>query len=366
MQEDKDYLLIDEILCKGKMLSNIKPGKVPPIVSWLITDQCNMRCTHCYPDSSPEKIVSELDENHHIKIIDILANCGIKYVIISGGEPLLIPHLKKLIQNITAHNMTVSVCTNGSLVTQKIAKELKEAGLSRVSISIDGVDEGIHDELRAQRGAYRKAIEGIKHFSNAGVSVFVDYTATKINSIEISNLQRKVKEMGAVGLKIKRFVPLGRGKKNSESLTLSIKEMKKLLEDFFPYDISFCNLHDPAANSYYRVIHNYDNYNPRSISQRLGCVAALGWFSIQTSGDVTPCPLLNVPIGKILDDNLVRVFSDSSVVKSILDRDNREGTCGICNERYQCGGCRAHAYALSGNYLAEDPLCIISNKKKQD
>lgn len=346
-----------------ELLTSIQPGNVPPIVSWIATELCNMRCSHCYPESSPEKNSPMFYENQHYKIVEILAHTGIKCVIISGGEPMLIQNLPDLVQEITTNGMSAAICTNGSLVTYKNAKTLKESGLTRVSVSIDGTNEKIHDSLRLTPGAFRKAIQAIKIFSEVGIPVFADYTITSINSVDFGELISMVKNIGAKGLRIKRFLPIGRGQINREILSLSMKDTRLLLDEFLPYDSPFCKLHDPIAYSYFRVVHNYNNFNSHSLSSRLGCQAGLGWFAIQPNGDITPCPLLRIAIGNILDDNLKTIFSKSDVIKHILNRNDRSGACGTCQERTFCGGCRAHAFALSGDYLSQDPLCIIADYK---
>lgn len=351
----------DDLLRNERLLLSVIPGNVPPVVSWIATARCNMRCSHCYPDSSPNKPGPELSKEQHYKVVELLARAGVQCVILSGGEPMLIPNLHHLVQEITNHGMTVSICTNGSIVMPENAKQLKDAGLNRVSISIDGAEENTHDGLRLYRGAFKRAIKAIQIFDALGISVFADYTATRINRTDFRTLSNVVRQAGAKGVRIKRFLPIGRGQQNMAILSLSKDEMRLLLDEFLPNELSFCYLHDPAAYSYYRVTLGCSQFNPVSIASRLGCSAALSWFGIQPNGDITPCPLLQVPVGRILHDDLESVFSESVEIKRILNRDDRHGACGTCEERIRCGGCRAHAFTLTGDYLAEDPLCLIAN-----
>jgi radical SAM protein with 4Fe4S-binding SPASM domain len=322
-----------------------------------------MKCVHCYPDASIDSPEPELTENQQIAAIKTLANAGVKCVILSGGEVLIIKHILKLITTIVSYGMKAWICTNGVLVTPMFAAKLKDSGISMVSVSIDGIDASTHDVLRECKGAFENAINAIGILSSKDIPVMVDYTATKINVTNLKNLRTMVQNTGAKKLNIKRFRPLGRGRKNIESLQLSLGEYGSLMEDYF-YNVSDSQLaytctDDPAIYAYLRTVKRLNIENSNNLKSRIGCMAGLGWFGILSNGDITPCPLLKIPIGNIIYDDLKSIFSTTQIISSILDRTNRKGACGSCPENNNCGGCRAHAFAVSGDLLGEDPFCLI-------
>jgi radical SAM protein with 4Fe4S-binding SPASM domain len=321
-----------------------------------------MRCAHCYPEASPDVRDPELSPEQHFAAIRSFADAGVNCVVLSGGEVLVLRHATDLIAAIAAAGMSPYLCTNGSLITEKSARELKKAGLLLASVSVDGAEAETHDGLRLYPGAFDKAMRGMRLLKEAGITVMADYTATRANRADIGALRELVKANGAESMNMKRFRPLGRGQHNVDSLQLSLEEYREVIDEYL--DPSSCQssyacTDDPAAYAYVRVVKGQDVVNPQSLASSLGCLAGHGWFGVLPNGDVTPCPLLGVPIGNLTQHDLPTLFRTSPEIARILDRDDRGGACGTCPERSQCGGCRAHALGVHGDYLAEDPYCLL-------
>ena len=348
------------------MFSDIKPGSVPPVASWIITKQCNLKCPHCYPDANilnKSELNKELSQEEHFGIISRFAEAGVKSVILSGGEVLLLPHIVELVASVSNAGMLPGICTNGWRVTPEITSKFKKAGLGFASISVDGTDAQTHDAFRQRKGAYDKAIQAIRIMSSEGITVWADYTATAANKTNMTELKDVVKKAGATYLNVKRFRPQGRGKGNASHLNLSLSEYKDIMleySSFGDYGPSFACTDDPMVYAYLRHTKNPNWPNEKTITSIKGCGAALVWFGVMPTGDISPCPLLDLPIGNVLQDDLVTLFKDSPQVKRILDRTDRMGACAKCAEKEICGGCRAHAQAERGNYLAEDPYCLLT------
>ncbi|AKB47810.1 Radical SAM domain heme biosynthesis protein [Methanosarcina sp. Kolksee] len=346
------------------MFSDIKSGSVPPVASWIITRQCNLKCPHCYPEANilnKAELKSELSQEEHFEIVRRFAEAGVKCVILSGGEVLLLPHIVDLVASVSNAGMLPGICTNGLRVTPEITSKFKEAGLGFASISVDGADAQTHDTFRQCKGAYDKAIQAIRIMSSEGITVWADYTATAANKTNMTKLKEVVKEAGATYLNVKRFRPQGRGKGNASQLNLSLLEYKDIMleySSFGDYGPAFACTDDPMVYAYLRHTKNPNWPNEKTITSIKGCGAALVWFGVMPTGDISPCPLLDLTIGNVLRDDLVDLFKNA--VKDILDRSHRTGACGICPEKDICGGCRAHAQAVSGNYLAEDPYCLLT------
>lgn len=362
MSPDSRPLLRDEM-----MRSAVRPGRVPPVASWIITARCNMRCLHCYPEASPEYRGAELSAEEHFRIVTVLEKASVRCVVISGGEPLILKHLYDLVAAITAKGMEAGLCSNGSLIDEGRARRLRKAGIRFVSISIDGADAATHDALRCFDGAYARALHAIRLLTDAGVQVMADYTAVRPDPATLPQLRDRIRQAGAISLNVKRFRPLGRGRTNASVLTPPIDEYRRFMDAYLREDSqpAFACADDPAAYAYRRLLHGQEGPNPHSLASEYGCLAGLGWFGVLQNGDVTPCPLLQVRIGSILVDDLPTLFAQAPAVRNILNRDQRTGACGTCSVRASCGGCRAHAQAEHGDYLAEDPYCLVVHHQRR-
>jgi len=335
---------------------------IPSIASWILLGKCNMKCAHCYPESSADYSGKVLTVEQQFESISKLAEAEMKMICLSGGEAFILPHLFGLIKSIRAHGMRVWISSNGSLIDEKIAAKLAAANIDGISISLDSAEEIIHDDFRKFKGAYQRAISAVKHLVDYGVTVDLDHTATSVNGPNIANIVELADRLGVDSIFLKRFRPIGRGSKNMAELSLQINDYKSLIENFFMAAQGRnvqARTEDPAAIAYMKRIGKQDLI-PNGLTKAVGCFAGIAWIGIQPNGDITPCPLLDVPIGNILHSNLKQLISDSPLIKTLQNRDERGGECGSCDMRENCGGCRAHAYSLTNDVTAEDPYCAYA------
>ena len=336
---------------------------VPPIVSWIVTGRCNMCCVHCYPASGPEYAGPELSFEEQAAVVPKLAEAQVESVFLSGGETLMLPRLFDLVDLLKEHDLRVWLCTNGSLLDEAMAQRMARAKLVGVSVSLDSGDPSTHDQFRAHPGAHAKARRAIELLRKHDVIVNVDYTATEVNRSDLAALYQTASELGAKSIFLKRFRPLGRGLENAQQLALSLDDYRdtiaKLLDVYNGTGTEIC-FEDPAVYAQFRKEGSDGKVRTDGLYALCGCLAGAAWLGLQPNGDITPCPLLNVPIGHILRDDLRAVVESSELLRRMLDRDDRGGRCGTCDERWACGGCRAHAYAESGDCFAEDPFCIYT------
>ena len=181
-----------------------------PVVVWNVTRRCNLKCVHCYAHAKDISYDSELTCEEGKKLIDDLARFGAPVILFSGGEPLVRKDLPELAAYAVNKGMRAVISTNGTLITPKMARTLKEIGLSYVGISLDGMQD-INDRFRGVDGAFQSAMEGIKNSQEAGIKVGLRFTINKFNVKEIPNIFQLLEKMDIPRVCFYHLVYAGRG-----------------------------------------------------------------------------------------------------------------------------------------------------------
>jgi len=278
-------------------------------------------------------------------------------IILTGGEPLL----RKDIFEIAAYGKTkglaMVMAPNGTLLTDENIKKIISSGIKRISISLDGPDAVSHDDLRQVPGAFSQACEGIKRARKAGLEFQINSTITRRNIKMFPQLMNLAKELGAKAHHIFLLVPTGRAKEMiDEELTPS--EYEKALQ-FLAKEKkgSSLEIKITCAPHFNRVLLQEHSGAVSSLAGR-GCMGGVSFCFISHTGDVQPCGYLEIKCGNVREHGLKRAWFESEVFNNIRDWSKYKGKCGVCEFKVVCGGCRARAFALSGDYLAEGPYCI--------
>jgi len=335
---------------------------------WHITERCNLRCAHCYQNnySTPELSLSDLRKIAD-KIIKTLTKWNKKgRISITGGEPLIKKELIPLLEylNKSDHVAHLDVLSNGTLLNESITEKLRNIPkLRRVQVSLDGASPATHDFIRGE-GAFEKAIAGIRMLKEHGIKVNVMFTLQRNNARDISALFDLMIAEGINGLTIERIIPCGSGSGLKESL-LSSDETRKVFQEVsdradleykkgtplvvLKYRTLWANI-DPARSGMYA------NTPPE---MDLGAVCSVGIDSLCILPDATvlPCRRLNIPIGNLRNDSIFKIWYSSDVLWKIRNKENLKGKCHDCELIPRCSGCRAMAYAVTGDFLEEDPQC---------
>ena len=327
------------------------------IMSWNTTNKCNMFCDHCYRESG-EAASGELDTAQAKKLIEEVAKAGFKIMIFSGGEPMTRPDIFELIAHAKSKGLRPVLGSNGSLITVDAAMKLKEAGLMGAGISLDSLDAGKHDALRKLDGAWEMAVQGMKNCLDAGLRVQIHTTVMDWNQQEVEAITDFAVELGASAHHIFFLVPTGRGEKivdqalkRDDYEKLLVRIMKKA--QTVPIEIK-----PTCAPPFMRVAEQL------GMEQRFtkGCLAGTSYCIISPKGDVQPCAYMKMAIGNVKETPFDQIWADSPVFKTLRTLDY-SGLCGQCGYKHKCGGCRARAaYYHEGDYMSEDPLCILQEK----
>ena len=343
------------------------------LVAWETTRRCNLKCKHCRAGAEDHPYDNELSTKDSFKLLDQIREVGTPIIILTGGEPLLRKDIFDIAAYGTKIGLRMVMAPNGTLITPEVAIRLKESGIKRISVSLDGSTAQSHDDFRGLKNAFSDAIRGIEIAKAAGLEFQINTVITKTNLDEIPKILKLAESLGAVAHHIFLLVPTGRGKYIADS-SIDAKEYEQTLNWFYDQrDKTSLQLKATCAPHYYRILRQRAKQDGKTVSFEThgldavtrGCLAGTGFCFISHVGRVQTCGYLDVTCGDITQQTFKEVWEDSSVFNELRDFNNLENKCGVCGYKKVCGGCRARAYEATGSYLAEEPLCSYQPKKSQ-
>lgn len=330
-----------------------KKDFVPYLISWNLTQRCNLRCKHCYINAFTA-MPGELSTDEALRVLDGIAEVGPgALLILSGGEPLLRPDLDVLVAGAAERGMTVVLGTNGTLLTLERARALAERGLSGVGISLDSLVASRHDTFRGLEGAWSATIQSIHAAHQAGLDVQIQMTLTRQNLPELTQFLRFSREAGVRVLTVFFLVCTGRG----EALVdLTPEEYERVLQRLVQVEPEGVMVRPRCAPTFRRILAQQkpDSLLLRSDAGR--CLAGKNYCRITPDGDLTPCPYLPLVAGSLRKHSFGVLWRTAPLFQA-LRNPALQGRCGQCEYRELCGGCRARAFASHNDPLAEDPWC---------
>ncbi len=326
------------------------------IVSWMTTNRCNLACKHCYQDASPDACARELAGDEARALIDQIAAAGFKVMIFSGGEPLMRPDIYELVAYAVGKGLRPVFGTNGTLITPEVATRLKQAGACAMGISLDSLDAAKHDAFRGMAGAWEATVAGMRACREAGLPFQVHTTALDWNEGEICDITDFAVELGAVAHYVFFLIPVGRGKYiNDTSLEVAANErlLRRLMakQAEAPIDVK-----PTCAPQFTRVAEQM------GVETRFarGCLAGLTYCIVSPEGVVRPCAYMEQEAGNVRERPFDQIWRTSPVFERLRTR-SYAGSCGTCDYRQGCGGCRARAaYYHEGDFMAQDDYCAHS------
>ena len=340
-------------------------GAALRLVAWETTRNCNLACVHCRASAEHGPFSGELDTRASFRLLDQIAEVGEPIVILTGGEPLLRPDIFDIAKYGTGKGLRMVMAPNGTLITEKTAGQMADAGIKRISVSLDGATKESHDRFRGVEGAFEGALRGIRLVKDAGIEFQINTTITKTNLDEIPKIQELAIKSGAVAHHIFLLVPTGRGKYIVDQ-EINAAEYENTLNWFYDQrEKTPLQLKATCAPHYYRILRQRAKKDGRPVTFKThgmdavtrGCLAGTGFCFISHQGIVQPCGFLNINCGDITKSSFADVWDSSDVFLSLRNFDNLKEKCGKCEFRKVCGGCRARAYEATGDFLAEEPLC---------
>jgi radical SAM protein with 4Fe4S-binding SPASM domain len=382
----------------------------PRLIFWEVTKGCNLRCIHCRATATELMSPADLPTGKALNIISQIAEFANPILVLSGGEPLYRQDIFQLAEYANSRGIRTALATNGTLVTKDVAEKIKNAGIKRVSISLDGADATTHDSFRGIPGAFEAAVYGMRNLQQFGVSVQINTTIAKHNAHQLPEVLNLARRLGADALHTFLLVPVGCGVDIAAEQMVAPDEYERMLNWFYDQSLEGgIELKATCAPHYFRVVRqrkaadrmagretatpaiahpheigptdmtmpgstgislkpsggppvghtgNFGSHPGDMNAMTKGCLAGTGVCFISHEGEVFPCGYLPAIAGDLRKQSFAEIWNESAVFHALRDDDNLKGKCGCCEFRHVCMGCRARAYAATGDFLAEEPFCV--------
>jgi AdoMet-dependent heme synthase len=341
----------------------------PRLVFWETTEACNLACIHCRRlcdsvGADPE----QMSTDEAVRMIDQIAEAGCAILVFSGGEPLMRPDLFELLEHARDRRLMPAVASNGTLINDAIAQRLASSGLRRVSISLDGPDATSHDSFRRIDGAFDAAMGAIENLRQAGIGVQVNTTLAAHNHDRLEEMHALASRLGVEALHFFMLVPVGCGLELARNMMLSSQRYEEILHWIYEKDCAEGHLRIKAtcAPHYMRVWLQrrkaaglpLQRSGGGMYQMSRGCLAGTEIVFVSHRGEVFPCGYLPTPAGNLRTESFQEIWQGSPVLKAFREPVSLHGKCGACEYMHVCLGCRARAYAATGDVLAEEPCCL--------
>lgn len=348
----------------GAMSESVGGVRPPRILAWETTAACNLKCKHCRGSSTADSAKGELTTEEAKKLLEQIRKTGTPIIILSGGEPLMREDIFEIARHGTDLGFRMTLATNGVLVTEEVAFKIKEAGIQRVSISLDGREQ-THDAFRMIPGCFAGSMKGIENLKKAGVEFQINTTVSRFNVHEMEDVHNFAKEVGAVAHHFFFLVPTGRGAELSE-FEITPEEYETALE--WLYDLSKktgLQIRPTCAPHYFRIMRQRAKREGMEITPQThgldamtkGCLGGISFGFISSIGEVNPCGYLPVSAGNVRKESFKNIWEKAKVFNDLRNYAAYKSKCGACEYKTVCGGCRARAYTETGDYMEEEPLC---------
>lgn len=346
----------------------------PFLIVWNFTNACNLRCKHCYQSAGPKPLPNELTFEEKLEVVKQVDEMGMPLIALSGGEPTIHPDFIPIVEEGSRRGIYMAVATNGiAFASEQFTERAIKAGLRYIEISLDSTDPKAHDEFRGVKGAWEKAVQGIKNaVKNGKTSTGIAMTLTKLNKNEIHDMVKLGEELGVTRVIFFNFIPTGRGKEAYE-LDLTPEEREEALKEIYREStrakVQVVSTAPQLARVSWQMSKGEDvlpthftvpkSQTLRGLAEFIGgCGAGRIYAALQPDGTVTPCVFMPIPVGNVRKEKLQDIWKNSKVINDLKNKDLLKPPCGTCEYRYICGGCRARGYAYFGDYLAPDPGCL--------
>jgi len=348
---------------RGSGADRRRDGELPHVVAWNLTARCNLSCPHCYISAgSWHSDGEDLSTDDCRRIADeILEVNPAPMFVLSGGEPLVRDDLEEIARHAADGGATVVVGTNGTLLTDERISSLEEAGVRGVAVSVDSLRPEYHDRFRGGAAALRRTVAAVERLREHRLDFVVQTTLTRANRAEIPALAAWSAEKGAVCFNLYFLVGTGRGEgmASGERLTgLEPEENEEVLSELARLQRKYRGrlmIRSKCQPQLMRHVHERDPDSPL-LNYRTRCPCGVHYCRITPEGRVTPCPYLPVVAGDLSEATFGEIWRRSPLFRR-LRSEEPGGKCGRCRYRETCGGCRARAYADTGDVLGPDRSC---------
>ena len=351
-----------------------------PVVVWNCTRRCNLQCVHCYAQSADQQYCGEMTTAEGFALLEDLAQFGSPVVLFSGGEPLMRKDLLELAGRAVELGLRTVISTNGTLIDEQKAEQLREIGLSYVGVSLDGM-QPINDKFRGMAGAFDKALTGIRNCLKAGIKVGLRFTINKRNVADVGDIFSLLKDENIPRVCFYHLVYAGRGsvlmkedldhKQTRHVVDLIIDRTAELHAQGLEKEVLTVDNHTDGPYLYMRMVREN---NPRAkdvmdlLKMNGGHSSGRGIGCVRWDGAVHADQFWrHVTFGNVTERKFSEIWPDLSnplMAKLKNKRPHLKGRCALCKFQDVCGGnFRVRAEAATGNLWAPDPACYLSDEE---
>ncbi len=380
--------------------------KKPFIIFWEVTRACLLACKHCRAKAQTKPHPDELTTEEAFRVVDQILEFGQPYplLIITGGDPLMRKDLFEILEYAASKGIRVAIAFSGTkLATKDKVEKMKEVGVARIAISLDGSNSEIHDYFRGKTGTFETSLRILKDARDVGISRQINTTVTTFNILDLPNIMKICLENEVTLWDVFFVVPTGRAKADimpsaqefedvlcwlydvSKETPLNVKSSAachlrriEYMRDHGIYDLKLGETYFKLKEMLEEIKRELglDNYKKdkkivagahgRSLADGIrrmtGITDGRGMFFISHIGEVYPSGFLPIVAGNVREQTLKEIYMNSPIFRDLKDPNKLKGKCGKCEYRFICGGSRARAYAMTGDYLAAEPRCIYVPK----
>ena len=343
----------------------------PFIAIWEVTQACDLACVHCRASAQPDRHPMELSTAEGKRLIDQIAGWKVPVFVLTGGDPIKRPDLFELIGHARSAGVRVSLTPSATpLLTREIVVRLKEAGLARLAVSMDGASAETHDAFRGMSGSFARTLDAVRWANEIGLPVQINTTFSRRNIGEIDAIVALMESLKITLWSVFFLVPTGRGKLDD---LLDADEFEQVFAKIYSLSKNaIFDIKTTEAQHYRRFllqqrvaerragagIHAAQEKAENNIGRApRGLNDGKGFVFISHTGEVFPSGFLPLSAGNIRHQPLGEIYRESALFRSLRDTSKLEGKCGACEFKEICGGSRARAFALTGNPNAEEPCC---------
>ncbi|RKX79597.1 MAG: radical SAM/SPASM domain-containing protein [Spirochaetes bacterium] len=353
---------------------NASEKHIPRLIAWEVTKRCSLNCKHCRAVAEDREFKGEFSTEECFRVLENVAGFARPIMILTGGEPMAREDIFDIAGFGTKLGLKMVMAPCGLLMNRDNTRRMKECGIKRISLSIDGADRETHDSFRGVDGAFDAVVRAARIAREAGLEFQINTTVTRHNYLQLDRILELSIELGAVSYHPFLLVPTGRGKELKDC-EIEPEEYERVLSWIYERSRSLpIQMKPTCAPHYYRIFRQKEREAGRKVTVEThgmdamskGCLGGQGFAFISNTGRVQICGFLDVEAGDIRRENydFRKIWETSKLFEEMRDLDRYHGRCGVCEYRMFCGGCRARAYATTGHYLDEEPYCVYQPKRK--
>jgi radical SAM protein len=358
-------------------LAEVDFEQSPFLVIWESTQACDLACVHCRAEARPHRDPAELSTDEACTMMDRVRAFGRPLFVFTGGDPLQRPDALELVEYGASIGLRVAMTPSGTpRMTPEVIRSLRDAGLARLAVSLDGATARVPDRFRGVDGSWAWTLRMLMAARDLGLTTQVNTTVTRGNLAEFDALAELLTDLGISLWSVFFLVPTGRARPQDVA---SAEDFERVFNRM--YDLSQTasfDIKSTAAPQYRRVVMQRQVAERRAgsregapepltagtgfsladgVGRGKGVNDGNGFLFISHRGDLFPSGFMPVAVGNVRRDDLVTIYRNAPLLRALRDPDRLKGKCGVCEFRTVCGGSRARAYALTGDPLEADPYC---------